>query len=113
VLRAGGGLAILARGWGEIPLPLKADLDEVWARFHPPDAPFPDWRDAVRPEGPAEFADVVRISGRDLVDLWLTGSTPASIPDEERRAIAERAYPLMDDWYEMRIVTQAYWKRLP
>ena len=53
----------------------------------------------------------MRISGRDLVDLHLTGSTPASVSDEERAAIVERAYPLMDERYDLRVVTALYWKR--
>lgn len=109
VLRPGGGLAIVARGWGEIPLPLKADLDEVWARFHGDRRDFPDWRDAVRPEGPERFVDTVRMAGRDLVDLWLTGSTPASIADEERAAIAARAYPHLDGVHEIEVTTDVYW----
>ena len=54
----------------------------------------------------------MRISGLDLVDLQMTGSTPASISDDERRAIAERAYPLMDDHYEMRVITKLYWRKV-
>ena len=46
---------------------------------------FPDWRDIVQPEGPVRFEETVRISGRDLVDLHLTGSTPASIPTTSGR----------------------------
>jgi hypothetical protein len=56
--------------------------------------------------------DTVSISGRDLVDLHLTASTPASIPEDERAEIAERAYPLMEATYELRVVTNVYWKRL-
>ena len=118
VHRVGGGLAILARSWGEteqpglLPPAFWSELDEIWRRFHPGTrADFPDWRATVRPDGPERFVDTVRISGRDLVDLQLTGSTLASIPDEERRAIAGRAYPLMDDEYELRVVTELYWKR--
>ena len=109
VLRPGGGLAIVARGWGDIPPPLKDDLDEVWARFHGDRREFPDWRDAVRPQGPERFSETVRMSGRDLVDLWLTGSTPASIADEERRAIAERAYPELAGMHEVEVTTDVYW----
>jgi hypothetical protein len=65
----------------------------------------------VQPEGPERFIERVRISGRDLVDLHLTGSTPASISDAERVEIAKRAYPLMDDEYDLRVVTDLYWKR--
>jgi len=118
ISRVGRALAVLARSWGEteqpglLPTPFKAELDTVWARFHRPSREFPDWRDVVRPEGPERFVELVRISGRDLVDLHLTASTPASIPDEEREAIAARAYPLMDDAYDLRVVTELYWKRL-
>jgi len=119
VRRVGRGLAVLSRSWGEteqpglLPPAVWAELDEVWRRFHGGTrADFPDWRDVVCPDGPVRFENTVRISGRDLVDLHLTGSTPASIPDDERAAIADRAYPLMDDAYELRVVTELYWSRL-
>jgi SAM-dependent methyltransferase len=119
IRRVGRGLAVLARSWGEteqpglLPPPFWAELDAIWRRFHGDGAraDFPDWRDTVRPDGSERFVEVVRISGRDLVDLHMTGSTPASVSDEERAAIAERAYPLMDEWYELRVVTQLYWRR--
>jgi SAM-dependent methyltransferase len=118
IRRVSSGLAVLSRSWGEteqpglLPPPFWAELDGVWRRFHGGTRDdFPDWRDTVRPEGPVRFEELVAISGRDLVDLQLTGSTPASIPDEERAAIAERAYALMEDAYEMRVVTELYWVR--
>src|SRR5205814_2793519 len=49
VLRAGGGLAVIARSWGWqeqsglLPEAFKDDLDEIWARFHPGSREFPDW----------------------------------------------------------------------
>ena len=119
VVRPGGGLAAIARSWGVreqpglVPEAFEADLDEVWARFHTPDWEFPDWQAAAGLEGPVELVDTVPISGRDLVDLCLTASTPASIPGDERAAIAERAYPLMDDAYELRVVSYLYWRRFP
>ena len=117
---ARSGLAVFGRLWGIkeqpglLPQPFLDDLDDVWARFHGDSTheSFPDWRDVVRPDGPERFVDVVPISGRDLVDLHLTGSTPASIAHDERQAIAERAYPLMDDLYKLRVVTYLYWRRL-
>jgi ubiquinone/menaquinone biosynthesis C-methylase UbiE len=113
------GLAILGRLWGVkqqpglLPAEFERDLDEIWARFHGETTrrDFARWEDVVRPDGSAEFTETVRISGRDLVDLHLTASTPASIPALEREAIAARAYPLMDDWYAMRVVTELDWKR--
>jgi len=119
IRRVGRGLAVLARSWGEteqpglLPPPFWAELDLIWRRFHggTTRADFPDWRDTVRPDGPERFVETVRISGRDLVDLHMTGSTPASVSDDERAAIAERAYPLMDEWYDLRVVTQLYWRR--
>jgi SAM-dependent methyltransferase len=117
VVRPGGGLAALARSWGEneqrglVPPAFKADLDKIWERFHVSSRVFPDWQAAAGLDGPAEFVELVPISGRDLVDLHLTASTPASIDDEERAAIAARAYPLMDELYELRVVTYLYWRR--
>ncbi|MGZ4315504.1 MAG: class I SAM-dependent methyltransferase [Gaiellaceae bacterium] len=118
IRRVGRGLAILARSWGEteqpglLPPPFWAELDAVWRRFHAGTRDdFRDWREIVRPEGPERFVEVVPISGRDLVDLHLTSSTPASIPAGERAAIADRAYPLMDAEYELRVVTELYWTR--
>jgi SAM-dependent methyltransferase len=117
VVRPGGGLAVIARSWGEqeqpglLPEAFKVDLDEIWARFHPAAREFPDWVAIAGLSGPERFVDTVRLSGRDLVDLHLTASTPASIPPNERAAIAARAYPLMESEYELRVVTQLYWRR--
>jgi SAM-dependent methyltransferase len=116
VTRPGGGVAVLARSWGEqeqpglLPRPFSDELDDVWARFHT-GREFRDWTAGF--EGPDRFEETVSISGRDLVDLHLTGSTPASIPAEEREAIASRAYPLMADAYDLRVVTAVYWRLLP
>jgi SAM-dependent methyltransferase len=123
VLRPGGGLAVVGNEWGEkrqpgvLPVPLKEDLDRIWARFHPPDVIFLDWRDAVatsafEPLRHASFEWTVRMAGRDLVDLQLTASTPASIGDGERREVAERAYPLVEPEYELSVRTELDWTRL-
>jgi SAM-dependent methyltransferase len=117
VLRPAGGLAVLARSWGEqeqpglLPPEFKDDLDAIWERFHSGPRDFPDWVAIAKLDGPERFVEVVRMSGRDLVDLNLTASTPASIDDEERTAIAARAYPLMAPTYDLRVVTQLYWRR--
>lgn len=117
IRRVGRGLAVLARSWGEteqpglLPRPFWAELEAVWARFHDRRrVDFRDWRDVVQPQGPVRFEETARISGRDLVDLHLTASTPASISPEERNAIAVRAYPLMDESYELRVITELYWR---
>jgi SAM-dependent methyltransferase len=117
VLRTGGGLAVLARSWGEqeqpglLPAPFKDELDDIWVRFHGGPREFPDWVALAELEGPERYVETVRISGRDLVDLHLTASTPASIDGAEREAIAARAYPLMAPEYDLRVVTQLYWRR--
>jgi SAM-dependent methyltransferase len=119
VLRAGGGLAVVARSWGEqeqpglLPEAFKVDLDAIWARFHSGPRDFPDWVAIARLSGPERFIENVPISGRDLVDLHLTASTPASIDEADRAAIATRAYPLMAPEYDLRVVTQLYWRRFP
>ena len=119
IRRVAGALAVLSNGWGIkeqpelLPQPFRDDLDVIWRRFHGDAKPggFPDWTEVVRPNGPVVFEKAVSISGRDLVDLHLTASTPASISDDERAEIAARAYPLMEDEYEMRVVTELYWLR--
>jgi hypothetical protein len=65
----------------------------------------------VRTRPPYPRAATERMSGRDLVDLHLTASTPASIPEEERATIDARAYPLMDVAYDVHVVTKLYWRR--
>jgi SAM-dependent methyltransferase len=118
IRRVGRGLAVLNRSWGFkeqeglLPQPFADDLDRVWRRFHGENRTFRDWGEVVRPDGPAQFVETIPMSGRDVVDLHLTGSTPAAIPDDEREAIAQRAYPLMAESYELRVVTSLYWKRL-
>jgi SAM-dependent methyltransferase len=119
IRRVARGLAVLNRNWGIgeqpelLPQAFRDDLDVVWERFNGSRRldSFPDWRGAIDPDGTERFVGHVRISGRDLVDLHMTGSTPASIADDERDAIAQRAYPLMDAEYDLRIVTDLYWKR--
>jgi SAM-dependent methyltransferase len=119
VLHPGGGLAVFVRSWGEqeqpglLPTQLKDELDEIWARFHGGPREFPDWVAIAELEGPERYVETVRISGRDLVDLHLTASTPASIDDAERAAIAARAHPLMAAEYDLRVVTQLYWRSFP
>jgi len=119
IVRPGGGLAVIARSWGEqeqpglLPQPFRDDLDEIWARFHEGPRDFPDWVAIAGLAGPERYVDEVRISGRDLVDLHLTASTPASIDDAERAAIAARAYPLMEPEYDLRVETELYWRTFP
>ena len=121
VLRPGGGLALLWNNWGHrelLPPPFLADLDAIWARFHLPDATFPDWREHLAasrfgPLGEAHVEWDLPISGRDLVDLWLTSSTPASVEGRERDEVAARAYPLMARRYVLTLTTDVYWTRLP
>lgn len=124
VLRPHGGLALLGDSWGFkeepglLPSPFADELDAIWARFHGDRREFASWRDEVErsPFGPLREVEVerrVRISGRDLVDLHLTASTPAALDDEERAAVAERAYPLMREEYEIRVRTSVLWARLP
>src|SRR5262249_47245577 len=119
IRRVASGLAVTGHLWGIkaqpelLPKAFRDDLDEVWRRFHgdKTSSDFHDWTEVVQPQGPVEFETTVSISGRDLVDLHLTASTPASISDDERAAIAARAYPLMKSAYDMRVLTELYWLR--
>lgn len=119
IRRVARGLAVLSRSWGIseqpelLPAPFREDLDRVWARFHPPREidDFPDWRGAIDPDGEEQFVQHVPISGRDLVDLHMTGSTLTAIDEGEREEIAQRAYPLVAELYDLRVVTTLHWKR--
>ena len=119
IRRVARGLAVLSRSWGIgeqpelLPAPFREDLDRVWTRFHPPREidDFPDWRGAIGPDGEERFVQHVPISGRDLVDLHMTGSTLTAIEENERDEIAQRAYPLMAERYDLRVVTTLHWKR--
>src|SRR5262249_12842025 len=119
IRRVAAGLAVTGHLWGIkapaalVPPSFRDDLDAGWRRFHGAtmSSEFHDWRDVCQSQGPVASETTVRISGRDLVDLPLTASTTASIPDDERAAIAARAYPLMEGEYDMRVLTELYWLR--
>lgn len=123
VLRPGGGLALLGRNWygrEKPPLPdeVRALLGDLYERFRAA-GPVPGtWRQDIErsafgPLGHASFERRLALSGRDLADLELTRSSAALLDDDERAALAEELYPRMAPSYELTVVTELDWARLP
>ncbi|HVW89257.1 MAG TPA: hypothetical protein VHC01_07295 [Gaiellaceae bacterium] len=69
----------------------------------------PRYQPAALERAAAELAQVVAVEPDEAMRARFDGE----IPDDEREAIACRAYPLMDDVYELRVVTYLYWRLLP
>jgi ubiquinone/menaquinone biosynthesis C-methylase UbiE len=117
VLRPGGGLALLGRDWfrrEEPPLPDEVTdvLTELYMRIRETRPADGAWRHDLAPEH-ASFETRFSISGRDLADLELTRSSAAMLDEEERASVAAQIYPRMEPWYELTVVTELDWMRLP
>jgi SAM-dependent methyltransferase len=122
VLRPGGGLVLLWRDWFQRerpPLPdeVRRLLGELYERFRAERPPLGTWREdiggsAFGPPAHAGFEVRSRISGRDLVDLELTRSSPALLDADERAALAVELYRHVESSYELTVVTELDWARL-
>src|SRR5215813_13797832 len=116
VLRPGGGLALLGRGWfgrEEPPLPAEVTdlLTDLYMRFRQGRPADGAWRQELAVEH-ASFEKRFSMSGRDLADLELTRSSAAMLDDDERASLAEQIYPHMDSSYEITVSTELDWARL-
>lgn len=122
VLRPGGGVALLWRDWygreePSAPTEVGRLLTELYERFRRRGPSSDAWRDefgrsAFGPLERASFEERLVISGCDLTDLELTRSSAAMVTDDERAALAELIYPLMEPSYELTVVTEVDLTRL-
>src|SRR5262245_43919917 len=119
VLRSRGGLAILWTYWWETEPPLPeealAALREPWDRSQPQRRP--PWRDAFD-GSPFEPLQVERDTGEITVDadelltLYSTTSSLASLSPNEREALFDRVRPLLTGPYRLPLKHDLTWTRL-
>jgi SAM-dependent methyltransferase len=131
VLRARGGLALLWNHWWsdgddgtvnslEPPLPAEAQalLDEVYVRSGraAARAELADPLDAFaggpfQPLAEEAFARSELLSATDVVDLFATVSSVASLPPAERQALKRSLLGLLAPSYRLQIRTDLHWTR--
>jgi SAM-dependent methyltransferase len=119
VLRPGaGGLAIVGNSW-----PIPADgpardlLDVVWARFNGAKSyTGVEWTAIVESElgplGHATWQKEQVYPGDLYADLCLTGSTPASLSDDERAELRVKLRDHLAGAHVLSIETGIYWVRV-
>jgi SAM-dependent methyltransferase len=122
VLRPRGGLGLLWNNWWEREQPrisaeARSLLDEPFLRFDHATLSNNQWRDALpgsrfEPLQSATLEAVFDYGRSALVELYLTMSSPAALPDDERRDLAERLGTALDDSYRLTVVTELSWTRL-
>jgi ubiquinone/menaquinone biosynthesis C-methylase UbiE len=132
VLRPGGGVALLWNNWWRdsaggttdslqpaLPGGARALLDDVYVRSGrakaraekaDPNAAF-----ARGPFAPLEeetFVQRLELSGEEVVDLYTTVSSVASLPARERGQLRRNLLTLLGDRYHLEVVTVLHWTRL-
>jgi SAM-dependent methyltransferase len=125
VLRPGGGLALMwNHGWGfepELPQALYDRLGAIIERVGAPGGPKYDsgvWRNAFatsafEPLQKTTLTWVIEKVDRErVVSLWLSVSSVASLPEEERRQFADDVRAQLELVYRMPVTTDVYWTRL-
>jgi SAM-dependent methyltransferase len=119
VLRPHGGLAILWTHWWETepPLPEEAlvPLREPWDRSQ--SQRRPPWRHAFAgsPFEPLQVerdADEITVDPDELLTLYSTTSSLASLPANEREALFDRVRPLLAGPYRLPLKHDLTWTRL-
>jgi SAM-dependent methyltransferase len=119
-LRAGGLVAII-RNQYELEPDLRAELDAVYARWLPPDPPLDAMRAEYRSDiaasgafGAVELVElpwIARRSTRDYLELLATYSDHATLPDDDRAALAAAVGDAIDrrgGTIELRYTTFAF-----
>jgi ubiquinone/menaquinone biosynthesis C-methylase UbiE len=131
VLRPGGGVALLWNHWWsdgddrtsnslEPPLPAEAQelFDEVYVRsgraevrkaMADPLLVFSDER--FEPLTDETFPRSEALSRREVVDLFATVSSVASLPTAEREELKRTLRELLEPSYRLRIITELHWTR--
>jgi SAM-dependent methyltransferase len=119
VLRPRGGLAIVSTHWWETEPPLPADalevLSEPYERSRPQRRPPWDEAFAGSPFGPLNYeraVDELTVGPDELLALYSTTSSLASLPDEERAALFAQVRPLLRDSYRLPLRHELTWTRL-
>jgi SAM-dependent methyltransferase len=119
VLRPRGGLAILWTHWWETEPPLPeealAPLREPWDRSQPQRRP--PWRGAFddSPFEPLQVerdTDEITVDPDELLTLYSTTSSLASLPADERQALFDRVRPLLAGPYRLPLKHDLTWTRL-
>ena len=119
VLRPRGGLAILWTHWWETEPPLPeealAPLREPWDRSQP--RRRPPWHGAFAgtPFLPLQVepdTDEITVDPDQLLTLYSTTSSFASLPVDEREALFDRARPLLAGPYKLPLKHDLTWTRL-
>jgi SAM-dependent methyltransferase len=125
VLRPGGGLALMwNHGWDfepELPAALYERLRGIYDRVGRPGGPkyesgewrkaFPASRFEPLQESTVRWT-VEEVDRERVVSLWLSVSSVASLPVEERREFADYLRNELARGYRMRLTTDVYWTRL-
>jgi SAM-dependent methyltransferase len=118
VLRPRGGLAIVSTHWWETEPPLPADalelLSEPYERSRPQRRPPWDEAFAGSPFGPLNYeraVDELTVGPDELLALYSTTSSLASLPDEERAALFAQIRPLLRDSYRLPLRHELTWTR--
>jgi SAM-dependent methyltransferase len=118
VLRPRGGLAIFWTHWWETEPPLPADalelLSEPYERSRPQRRPPWDEAFAGSPFGPLNYeraVDELTVGPDELLALYSTTSSLASLPDEERAALFAQIRPLLRDSYRLPLRHELTWTR--
>jgi SAM-dependent methyltransferase len=119
VLRPRGGLAILWTHWWETEPPLPeealAPLREPWDRAQPKRRP--SWRGAFdgSPFEPLQVerdTDEITVAPDELLTLYSTTSSFASLPPNEREALFDQVRPLLAGPYQLPLKHDLTWTRL-
>jgi SAM-dependent methyltransferase len=123
VLRPRGGLALMWNHWDfepELPKALYARLGAIYERAGRPGGPryeSGEWRKAfptsrLEPLHERTLSRIVEDVGRDrVVSLWLSVSSVASLPGEERLELAAYLRSELEPVYRMPVTTDVYWTR--
>jgi SAM-dependent methyltransferase len=124
VLRPGGGLALMwNHGWDfepELPKALDDRMSAIIERVGAPGGPKYDsgeWRgafatSAFEPLQKTTLTWVIEEVERErVVSLWLSVSSVASLPEEERREFADFVRSQVECMYRMAVTTDVYWTR--